>query len=319
MAASPAARLLALLELLQARPSATATELAAALGVTDRTVRRYVQRLVDLGLPVDSERGPYGGYRLRPRYRLPPLLLTPDEAVAVTLGLLVARPLGVGTAVPAAASALAKLQRVLPDGVRERVRALGDSLGFVLPAHANPEVNAEVLSDLGAAAGAHRRVRITHRAPGGGETTRNVDPYGVVFHGGKWYLVGYDHLRVDLRTFRVDRIRSAVATGERFPPRESFDPVSYLVKALAAVPYPWEVEVVLHTDVDEARRRVPPTVGTVEPYGDRALLRVGADTPAWAARYLVWLGVRFTVIRPDEVREALHDLAAELTAAAGRA
>ncbi|MGH3665487.1 MAG: helix-turn-helix transcriptional regulator [Egibacteraceae bacterium] len=318
MAETPAARLLALLELLQARPSAGGAELAEALGVTQRSLRRYVQRLVDLGIPVDSERGPYGGYRLRPRYRLPPLMLTPDEAVAVTLGLLVARPLGVGTAVPAAAGALAKLQRVLPDALRDRVRALGDALGFVLPTARAAEVDPLLLSDLGAAAGQRRRVAFTHRSPRGTDTARTVDPFGVVFHAGRWYLVGHDHLRADVRTFRVDRVRDVSLTGERFTPPEGFDAVEHLVRSLAAVPYRWDIEVVLHVDVVQARRLVAPTVGTVESHVDGALLRIGADSPQWAARHLVWLGVPFTVRGPDQLRDALRDLAAQLAAVADR-
>jgi predicted DNA-binding transcriptional regulator YafY len=316
MAETPASRLLALLELLQSRPSATGAELAAALGVTARTVRRYVDRLVDLGIPVDSERGPYGGYRLRPRYRLPPLMLTPDEAVAVTLGLVVARPLGVGTAVPAAASALAKLQRALPDALRDRVRALGQSLGVVLPRHEVAGVDAQVLATLGSAAGERRQVRFVHRSIRGEERERTVDPYGVVFDAGRWYLVGYDHLRGALRTFRVDRIRDVSETGERCTPPEGFDPVEHLVQALATVPYPWTVAAVLRTDLAEARRLVPPTIGTIEPHPEGALLSIGADSPQWAARYLVSLGVPFTVLEPDAVREALRDLAATITAIA---
>lgn len=318
MAETPAARLFALLELLQARPSASGAQLAAALGVTERTLRRYVQRLVDLGIPIESERGPYGGYRLRPRYRLPPLMLTADEAVAVTLGLLVARPLGVGVAVPASAAALAKLQRVLPDAARERIRALGDALGFVLPPHPPSDVDPAVLSDLAAAAAAARRVSFSHRSARGPEIERTVDPYGVVFDAGRWYLVGHDHLREDLRTFRVDRVHGVSVTAERFAPPQGFDAVEHLVRSLAAVPYPWDVEAVLHVDVEQARRLVPATVGVVEPHVDGALLRIGADSPEWAARHLVSLGVPFTVLHPDELRAALRALAAQLTAAAQR-
>jgi predicted DNA-binding transcriptional regulator YafY len=139
----------------------------------------------------------------------------------------------------------------------------------------------------------------------------------VVFHHRRWYLVGHDHLRADLRTFRIDRISQVETTDERFTAPEDFDPVDHLVKALAAVPYPWDVEVVLHTDIEEARRVVPPTIATVHARGDETLLRVGADSPAWAARYLMSLGVPFTVVRPEEVRQALRDLAAEIAAAAG--
>jgi predicted DNA-binding transcriptional regulator YafY len=318
MVETPAARLLSLLELLQSRPSATGGELAEALGVTERSLRRYVQRLVDLGIPVESERGPYGGYRLRPRYRLPPLMLTAEEAVAVTLGLLVARPLGVGTAVPATAAALAKLQRVLPDELRDRVRALGDTLGFVMPANPPAEVDPRTLTDLGAAADRRRRVAFTHRSYRGARTTRAVDPYGVVFHSRCWYLVGYDHLRCDLRTFRVDRITDLALTDEPFTRPEGFDPVEHLVRALATVPYPIDVEVVLHTDIDQARQRVAATVALVEPHPDGALLRLGADSHAWAARYLLDLDLPFTIVRPDGLRNALRDLARELEAIADR-
>ncbi|HUH08200.1 MAG TPA: YafY family protein [Egibacteraceae bacterium] len=318
MAETPAARLLRLLEVLQARPSSTGAELAESLGVTQRSVRRYVQRLVDLGIPVDSERGPYGGYRLRPRYRLPPLMLTADEAVAVTLGLLVARPLGVGTAVPATAGALAKLERTLPDELRGRVRALSDALGVVLPTWTPAEIDAQVLSSLGAAAGRHRQVEFTHQAPGGADTQRTVDPYGIVLHTGRWYLVGHDQLRADLRTFRIDRIRGVAETGERFRPPEGFDAVEQLTRSLASIPFGWDVRAVLHIDLDRARELVPPTVATIEAHPDGALLRVGADSPEWAARYLARLGVRFTVLGPDEVRDALRALAAELADAADR-
>lgn len=318
MAETPAARLLTLLELLQARPSASGADLATALGVTERTVRRYVQRINDLGIPVESERGPYGGYRLRPRYRMPPLMLTDDEAVAVTLGLLVARPLGVSTSIPAVAGALAKLQRVLPDALRGQVRALADALGFVLPTRRSAEVDPRVLSNLGGAAGLGRGVAFAYRSSQQIETSRTVDPYGVVFHAGRWYLVGHDHVRGELRTFRVDRIRDVSETGERFVKPEGFDAVEHLVQSLAAVPYRWTVEVVLHVDLDRARELVPATVGTIEPHADGTLLRIGADTPAWAAHHLVSLGVAFTVLRPDELRDALRDLAAKVAAAAER-
>ncbi|CAN5850793.1 YafY family protein [soil metagenome] len=316
MAGTPAAKLFSLLEVLQARPSATGAELAEALGVTERTLRRYVQRLVDLGIPVDSERGPYGGYRLRPRFRLPPLMLTADEAVAVTLGLVVGQRLGVGAAVPAAAAALAKLLRVLPDPLRERVAALQDSLGVVVPPQRGADVDPSVLADLGAAAGLRRRVRFVHRSAGGNDRQRSVDPYGVVFHAGRWYLVGHDHLRADLRTFRLDRLRDVTTTGERFTPPDDFDPVAHLVRSLAEVPYGWDVEVVLHIDIEAARRLIAPTVGTIEPHPQGALLRVGAESPQSAARHLMMMGVPFTVIRPDEVRQALRDLAAEALKAA---
>lgn len=316
MSEGPAARLLALLELLQARSSATGTELAAALGVTERTLRRYVHRLVALGIPVESERGPAGGYRLRRGFRLPPLMLTTDEAVAVTLGLRVAEPLGVATAAPAAATALAKLERVLPDHARARVRALDDALGFVTPWRRPASVDPAVVAELGSAAGERQQVAFAHRPPDGEAQQRTVDPYGVVFHAGRWYVVGHDHLRRALRTFRVDRIDTVSRTGRRFALPEGFDAAAEVVDTLAAVPYGVDVCVVLHTDVDHARRLVPPTVGTVTSHVDGALLQVGATSADDAARHLALLGVGFTVVGPDEVREAVRALAASLAASA---
>jgi predicted DNA-binding transcriptional regulator YafY len=316
MAETPAARLLALLEVLQARPSATGAELADAIGVSERSLRRYVQRLVDLGIPVDSERGPYGGYRLAPRFRLPPLMLTPDEAVAVTVGLVLTRRLGVTAAGPAGASALAKLQRVLPDALRDRVRAMGASLDMIPPRAQADEITPALLTELGAAAGMQRRVRICHRAPTGAETEREVDPYGVVFSSGRWYLVGHDHLRAALRTFRLDRITGVDTLAAGFAAPEGFDPVAYLVQSLVSVPYPVAVEAVLHTDLEEAQRLVSPTVGTLTPDPEGARLRIGVDSLEWAARHLVSLAVPFTVVGPEELRGALRELAEEVRAAA---
>lgn len=318
MSDTPAARLLSLLELLQSRPSAGGAELAEALGVTPRSLRRYVGRLMDLGIPVESERGPYGGYRLAPRYRMPPLMLTADEAVAVTVGLSVGQRVGIGAAVPAAAGALAKLLRVLPEALREKVAALQETLVVVPPHHAGPVVDPRVLSELGAAGGRRRTVRIAYRSHDGRPSSRDVDTYGVVFHAGRWYLVGHDQLRGEVRTFRVDRIGAVASTERRFSLPDGFDAAAHLVTSLAAVPYGWDVEVVLHVDLEHARRLVAPTIGTVQAHPDGALLQVGAESPEDAARHLVAFGVPFTVIGPEEVRDALRDLAVEVAAAADR-
>lgn len=316
MAETPAARLFSLLEVLQARPAASGAELAELLGVTTRTLRRYVQRLVDLGIPVESERGPYGGYRLLPGYRLPPLMFSSEEAIAVTLGLLMAGRLGVSTAVPAASSALAKLQRVLPADVRQRVRALEGSIDVTPAAARAPDVDPQVLMALGAAAAESRRVTLRYRTHQGASSERTIDPYGVVFHAGRWYLAGHDHVRGQPRTYRIDRVSHLGETPERFRRPDGFDAVDHVVRSLASVPYGWDVEVVLHTELDHARWLVPPTVGTVEEHPQGALLRVGAASPEWAARHLVSLGVPFTVLSPDELRVALRDLAGSVAALA---
>ena len=172
----PTTRLLTVLEFLQARPRMSGAEIARRLEVDRRTVRRYVTMLQDLGVPVEAERGRHGGYRLRPGYKLPPLMLTEEEALAVTLGLLVTRQVGLVAAAPAAEGALAKIERVLPLPVRERVRAVQETLGFTPLVSEPAPAASEALLTLGSASQAARRVRLRYRSWRGEETERSVDP-----------------------------------------------------------------------------------------------------------------------------------------------
>src|SRR5690349_6876803 len=199
MVYSPATRLLAALEIMQARSSVTATELARRLAVEPRSVRRYVMMLQDLGIPVEATRGRYGGYRLRPGFKLPPLMLSDDEALAVTLGLLAAQGLGLGGAEPAVDGALAKIERVLALALRERVRGLRE----------------DWVSLFSAAAHNGQRVRMRYGPREGEESERALDPYGLVYRAGRWYVVGYCHLRRAVRVFRLDRVLAAAPTDDR--------------------------------------------------------------------------------------------------------
>ncbi|MGI5238130.1 helix-turn-helix transcriptional regulator [Dactylosporangium sp. CA-139066] len=314
-------KILALLEVLQARPGLTGPQLAERLGVDERTVRRYAAGLADLGLPVRAGRGRYGGYSLAPGYRLPPLMLGDDEAVAVVLGLLAAARLGLGVGVAARESALAKIERVLPPALRERVRAVRETLGFTGPAREPAAAfDARHLLTIGEAARDRRRVRLAYRSWRGEETERAFDPYGVVFHAGRWYTTGLDHRSGEHRTLRLDRIGAAVATDERFePPPQEFDPVGHVVDALAAVPYHHEVEVRLRATPEEVRRRVPPAAGAVRP-GDAegwgATLTCRAERLDGMAQMLAGLGWDFDVVRPDALRAEVAALGRRLIAAA---
>jgi predicted DNA-binding transcriptional regulator YafY len=188
----PTTRLLTILEMLQARPQLSAAELARRLEVAGRTVRRYLTMLQDMGIPVEAVRGRYGGYRLRPGYKLPPLMFTAEEALAVTLGLVAARGLGLSPTAPATEGPLAKVERVLPLAVGERIRALQDAVGFTQPAlHAAPAASEHLLALSSAVRGPHR-VSLRYQVAEGAESEREVDPYGLVFHYGRWYLVGFD-------------------------------------------------------------------------------------------------------------------------------
>jgi predicted DNA-binding transcriptional regulator YafY len=309
-------RLLTLLELLQAYRRINAREIAERLEVDVRTVRRYVAGLQEMGIPVEGERGPAGGYRLRPGFRLPPLMFSNEEALAVVLGLLAAQRLGLLQEGSAVQGALAKLDRVLPDQLRGRVRAAQASValnpGQVARARADP---ATVLV-LGSAAGDGLRARIRYRAAGGRVTERLIDPYGVAFQSAAWYLVAWDHLRGELRTFRLDRVLDCEVTREAFERPAGFDVAAHVQHMLATLPWPWNAEILLQTSLREARRRIQPTLGTVEQRPEGVLLRIGADELDWIARYLAGLDVAFTVVRPPELSVALRRLAERLVAGA---
>jgi predicted DNA-binding transcriptional regulator YafY len=307
---------LALLEVLQAQPGITGPQLAERLGIDERTVRRYAAALADLGLPVRAERGRYGGYRLAPGYRLPPLMLGDDEAVAVVLGLLAAERLGLGIGTAARASALAKIERVLPAVLRERVQAVRETLGFTQPARAGGLFDVRHLLSLGEAARDRRRVTLTYRSWRGEDSERDFDPYGVVFHAGRWYASGFDHRRGELRTLRLDRIGSVSVGETRFEAPAAFDAAGHVVAGLAAVPYRHEVEVLLRATPDEVRRRVPATVGAVSPAGGDARLVCRAEYLDGMARMLAGLGWDFTVVRPDALRDEVAKLGRRLVALA---
>jgi predicted DNA-binding transcriptional regulator YafY len=307
-------RLLTLLELLQAYRRLTAREISDRLQVDVRTVRRYVAGLQEMGIPVEGERGAAGGYRLRPGYRLPPLMFTNEEALAVVVGLLAAQRLGLVQQASAVQGALAKLDRVLPDQLRGRLRAARTAVALGPAVDVRGRADATTLLTLGSAAGDRSRVRIRYRAAGGSVTERLTDPYGVAFQSGAWYLVAWDHLRGEVRTFRLDRVLHCEVTREAFQRPSDFDVASYVQKMLATLPWAWQAEVLLETSLREARRRIPPTLGTLEQHPAGVLLRIGADDLGWLASYLAGLEVPFSVMQPAELRTAIRKLGERLIA-----
>jgi len=256
--ASPTSRLLELLELLQTRPLTTGREIADQLGIDARTARRYVGVLQELGIPVEGQRGVGGGYRIRPGYRRPPLMLGDDEAVVVVLGLLATRGSGSDGSADAVDGALAKINRVLPATLRRQVEALEETLAFTTTRRSAPADAAAVLL-LADAIRRRRRVHMAYRTFDGDESEREVSPYGLVVHRGRWYLAAHDHLRDDFRTFRVDRMwRTKLEDTAALAPPEGFDAVEHVTRSLANVPWKWEVEVLLDLPADAAARRIRP-------------------------------------------------------------
>jgi predicted DNA-binding transcriptional regulator YafY len=314
---TPTARLLELLELLQAQQLLTGREIADRLGVDRRTARRYVAALQDLGIPIEGQRGVGGGYRIRPGFRLPPLMLTDDEAVVVALGTLAAGRLGLAGSTESVDGALAKIHRVLPDGLRRRVEALEETLDFTASARGAAPVGGETVLLLAEAIRRRRRLRMVYRAYAGEETERDLSPLGLVLHTGRWYLAAFDHGRDDLRTFRVDRIRRPKLVDESaVDSPDGFDAVAYVSTSLARTPWRWDVEVVLDLPFEDAARRVPATLAELIEQEEGTLLRIRVGSLDWAASVLAGLGCAFTIRRPDELRESVRSLAERLARSA---
>lgn len=316
---SPTTRVLSVLELLQARGGMSGTELAQRLEVDGRTLRRYIRKLEDLGIPVVAERGRYGAYRLMPGFKLPPMVFTDDEALALSVGLLAARRLGLAEAAPAVESARAKLERVMPEPLQRRTRALGDTVQLDL-AHPDAPADNRALFTLSAAAHARQRVQLAYRTPQGDATERAFDTYGLAWRGGRWYAVGHCHLRGGLRSFRLDRVLGVQPLPASFGVPEDFDAVRHLALGVASLPRAFSVQVLLRTDLATAREELFDAIGLFAPQdGGGVLLYSQVDDLGWYARQLARLSFDFEVLHPPALRGALIECAQALLRKAGPA
>lgn len=314
----PATRVLTILEMLQSRQRLSGPELAARLEVNTRTVRRYITMLQDLGFPVEAERGRHGFYRLRPGFKLPPLMFTEEEALALTLGLLAAHRLGLPVSAPAVEGALAKIERVLPQSSRELVRAVQETLSLTFPP-ASTTPKSETLLTLCLAARQERRVYLKYQNWQGEESERAVDIYGLVYRAGYWYSAGYCHLRQGLRVFRLDRIDNVEMREETFTRPLNFDCVDYVMRSLATTPITWPVEILLETTLAEAQQVITPAVATLEETPQGVLMLCSVGNLNWLAEtILTRLDWPFIILQPPELREELHRLADKMKRMAGR-
>ena len=309
------ARLLRLLTLLQTRQDWPGAELAGRLEVTPRRLRRDVQRLRDLGYPVHSVPGVAGGYRLGAGRALPPLLLDDDEAIAVVVSLRSAASSAVLGLAEASVRALAKLDQVLPARLRERSTALAEST--VPMTGPGPTIRLDLLTALAAACRGRQRLTFDYRDRDGSASSRSVEPYRLVTAGYRWYLLAYDLIRRDWRTFRVDRIGELTATGPGFAPREHPDPAAFVARAVTSEPYRYRARVLVHAPAARVAEHVPPTVGVLSPAGPgQCTLTSGSDSLDALAFHLAMLGADFTVLEPPELSERISVLAERLTRAA---
>ncbi|MFB6807576.1 helix-turn-helix transcriptional regulator [Streptomyces sp. NPDC056387] len=303
------ARLLRLLSLLQAHREWTGADLAERLGVTPRTVRRDVDRLRELGYPVNASPGTGGGYQLGAGAELPPLLLDDDEAVAVAVGLRTAAGNGVEGIGEASVRALAKLEQVLPARLRRRVSALNE---FTVPMLRGPgpsTVDASVLTELAAACRDNERLRFGYRDHGGNVSRRVVEPHRLVCTERRWYLVAWDVDREDWRTFRADRIEPAPPHGPRFTPRPApaEDLAAYVSRGVSQGAYAAKAVLRLKMPAEAAARTVGPADGVLEPLdADSCLLHTGAVSLDVLVIHVMLLGCEFEVVEPPELTDRIR-------------
>ena len=308
-------RVLRLLGLLQQRPVWTGPELADRLGVTTRSIRRDVERLRELGYPVNATQGVGGGYQLGAGRALPPLLLDDEEAIATAVSLRLAAGGTVAGASEAAVRTLAKLDQVLPARLRAEVRALHDAI--VTLEGGRIEVDADALLVLARATRDAVRVGFGYAGREGEPGPRRVEPYGLVATGRRWYLLAWDLERQDWRSFRLDRMSDVAASTWRFARREHPDPAAYVQRAVTVAPYRHRARVRVLAPAEEVRQATTTTSATVEDLDDHScLLLSGSDSLHALAVHLGILPWDFEVLEPAELRDAVAEVAARLGRAA---
>lgn len=311
----PTSRVLRVLELLQSAETRTVSQLADRLEVNERTVRRYVQQLIDLDIPVESLRGRYGGYRIAAGYRVPPLMLDDDEAVAVALALIHAQssPEGETTA---AQTAIAKIRRSLPPATSRRLDALlASTVGAASGGEDAPD--AGILLTVAEAVKVRAPLDLRYRNAADAPSRRAVHPYDLIARSGRWYLLGLDVDLKEERTFRIDRIRTARTLPGIFsvPPR-SQDAVTRLVDGFARADYRWRV--VLRVGADQARIRthLPESVATLHPLdeadGPWFRVEIHAERLDWIPGVMAAIDAETIIEQPDELRERVRNLAERL-------
>jgi predicted DNA-binding transcriptional regulator YafY len=300
----PMTRVMAALELLQTHGQFSGPDLATRLGVNIRTIRRYMVTLQAMGVPIVSDLGRNGAYGLVGGFKLPPMMFTNDEAVALTLGLSAARGLNISGADAAVSAAQAKLERVMPAALRGRVRALSEAAALA-QTRSDSVTSGELLALCSAASHEQQRIALSYRSAEGDLTERAVDPYGVAFLDGVWYVVGWCHLRAGLRSFRLDRIVGAQLTAARFEPPVAFDISAYLARTFASIPRTFACQIWCAAGVDAVARMLPATAFLIEASGDGALIHAHVDDLDWTARVLSRLDCRFEIRTPDALKSAL--------------
>jgi predicted DNA-binding transcriptional regulator YafY len=291
-------------------------ELAERLDVNMRTLRRYITMLQDLGAPIVAERGRNGAYVLESDFKLPSLSLTHEEAVALTLGLISARQLGLTESREAMEAVRSKLEDGLSPDLVHAVRGLSETMTLD-DAGGSAGLPTDTLLLMSRALQMARRVHLRYRSRQDSDSERDFDPYGLAQYRGKWYAVGYCWLRRDLRSFRLDRVVDVTMTDITFERPPNFDAQAYVIEAIASMPRSYHYDVLLKTQMVTARNEVMDWFGVLDAHDQGVLLRGSADDLDWVARQLAKLSFEFVVIEPPALREALRKRAAQLVNLAG--
>ena len=311
----PIMRVFTVLEILQARDRVTGTELAERLEVDLRTVQRYIVRLKDLGIPVDSSPGVGGAYRLRPGYRLPPLVLTNEEAFALSLGLEALNEVGLAAFAPATEGARAKLQRVLPEAVRDSIQTVAEVIA-IEPGPWVVPTSVQSLTRAAAAIRSSRRVRFDYRSHTDTATRREIEPYAVLHTDDRWYLIGRDLQRKALRTFRLDRVEHLELCTAIFHRPADFDARGYLAERMPFLQSTYQIDIWIDMPIDEAQRNFALWRIAAEPEANGTRLRCGRDQRDLVASMLLSTGRRIVVHSPDALRDTFRQLAITASQAA---
>ncbi|RKE18809.1 YafY family protein [Streptomyces sp. TLI_171] len=315
----PVGRVLTLLELLQSGGVRTVADLAGHLGVDERTVRRYVAQLVELDLPVESVRGRYGGYRLAPGHRMPPLMLTDEEAVAVLFGLTAAHRAGLSAASgTAGGTATAKIRRVLPRRLADRVDALLESVAFTAAPTPAAALDPEALLTVADAVRHRRPLAFRYTSADGRAGERSLLPYGLVAHTGRWYLTGWDTAAGAERLFRLDRLTAPRPLPGSFEPPAGADPAGRVLHALATAPHRHSVRLRIRSEAEPIRAHFPTGLALIadpDPEGWCAV-DLQVDRLDWIPGVLAALDRPFRIDRPTELGGRVRALAARLAESA---
>lgn len=315
--ASPTARALMALELIQSSPGITADRLAAKLGVSERAARRYVGILREADVPIDSARGPYGGYRVGRGLRLPPLMFTAAEALGLVMAVLDGHHEASDPTEPVG-SALGKIMRALPEAVAAEAQAVrrttapAPDRGAARPEPATTTALVQACSN-------HRRVRLGYRSEAGSEWHMEVEPWAVVVRHGRWYLLCRSRAAAATRAYRIDRVREVEVLDDTFSPPADLDPVATLEEHLA-IGWEYETEVVIDAPFDAVARCIPRTLGRLESLGSQACRLTGSTgNPVWYVEQLAAIPASYQIVRGPEIRDAALALGRRLLAASAAA